>query len=242
MLHGAIGSHLDWTRAQEFFNKKGFLTELHDLYSYIQKENYSFNQFSNSLNHSLSEGENNKQNLIGYSLGGRLALHALLDSPSLWNKAVIVSAHTGLAEKNSGEREARIASDRMWADLAYSKDLEWTDFLVKWNQQSVLKPSINELLGWSDRLSLESVREDVGTSLTSWSLGLQEDLLERLSCLTMPILWVVGENDPKFVEIAKKATDVLANAKLQIIGNSGHRVPWEQSGEFHSLVSEWFTD
>jgi len=238
MLHGAIGSHLDWANTQECLQGKGVLTEAHNLYDYLKTSECSFDQFVKEFEQALVTTR--KQCLLGYSLGGRLALHALLESPSLWEKAVIVSAHTGLPQQNENEREAREQADRKWAQMARDMNTPWSEFLTKWNQQGVLKAQTNQSLNWIDRLSLESVRGQIATSFESWSLGSQDDLLEKLSYLTVPILWIVGEEDQKFLEIAMKATNVLPYGELRVVKNAGHRVPWEQSNEFHSLISEWF--
>lgn len=242
MLHGAVGSYRDWSGIQESLERKGFLTDSHDLYKHLEEGGSSFGEFTSSFVQNLrsSEINNQKQNLIGYSLGGRLALHLLLEQPLLWNKAVIVSAHSGLAESAMIEREARIELDSGWAELSRNSGVSWSDFLAQWNRQGVLRLSSDQELGWSERNDLESVRNQISASFYSWSLGLQDDLLGRMSTLSVPILWVVGESDPKFLEIAKVAVSALPNAKLEVVKGAGHRVPWERPEKFHSLVSEWF--
>ncbi|MEQ1840332.1 MAG: alpha/beta fold hydrolase, partial [Verrucomicrobiales bacterium] len=74
------------------------------------------------------------RHLLGYSMGGRIALQALADEPDFWTGAVIISAHPGL--KTEQERAQRRKSDLAWAHLA--RTAPWSDFLAKWNAQSVL--------------------------------------------------------------------------------------------------------
>jgi 2-succinyl-6-hydroxy-2,4-cyclohexadiene-1-carboxylate synthase len=50
----------------------------------------------------------------------------------------------------------------------------------------------------------------------------------RLERIETPVLWVAGERDAKYVEIAKRAVQRLPRAELWICPNAGHRVPWEQ--------------
>src|SRR5262245_20355380 len=58
--------------------------------------------------------------LIGYSLGGRLALHCLTQTPSLWSGGVIISGHPGLGDPQM--RQERRETDRKWAQRFISED------------------------------------------------------------------------------------------------------------------------
>ena len=59
--------------------------------------------------------------LLGYSLGGRLAFHALLQQPELWQGAIIVSADPGLDSDCDGRRpvvdhrKSCLARDQQWS-------------------------------------------------------------------------------------------------------------------------------
>lgn len=167
--------------------------------------------------------------LLGYSMGGRLALHALLDNPAKWGKAVIVSAHTGIAEV---DRIPRQALDAAWA--AKSLKGEWGTFLAEWNAQGVLAGE-----AMPDRRALKPRREAVARSFMDWTVGVQEDLLPQLAKVTCPVLWLVGERDVKFLEVARAAVEVIPNATLIVVKDCGHRVPWEKPEEFTSVVREF---
>jgi len=167
--------------------------------------------------------------LLGYSMGGRLALHALLDNPTKWSKAVIVSAHTGIAAE---DRIPRQALDAAWA--AKSLKGEWDTFLAEWNAQGVLGGAT-----MPDRRSLQPRREAVARSFMDWTVGVQEDLLPQLDKVTCPVLWVVGERDTKFLQVARAAVEVIPNATLVVVKDCGHRVPWEKPEEFISAVRDF---
>ncbi len=70
--------------------------------------------------------------LLGYSMGGRLALHALLEDPSPWECAVIVSAHPGL--KDAEERRKRLAA---W--LSRFQNEPFQTVLRDWNWSTTIK-------------------------------------------------------------------------------------------------------
>jgi len=172
--------------------------------------------------------------LIGYSMGGRLSLHALLEDPKMWKRAVIVSAHPGLKEES--ERVERRLKDAEWSALALKG--EWSDFLKKWESQGGLAGA-GEML---DRRVLKSRRASVARSFVDWSLGAQEDLSPRLKEIECPVLWVTGELDQKFTALGKAAVLQLPNAEHQIVSKSGHRVPWECPEKFVELCVDFLKD
>ena len=172
--------------------------------------------------------------MLGYSLGGRLALHALLEKNHPWQAAVVVSAHPGL--ESSVEREARRSADMTWA--AHALTGKWQDFLTRWNEQPVRAgvlprdPSIDNALAMR--------RREIARGMVEWSLGAQQPLWDRLHEITIPVLWVVGQRDTKFLDLATRAVGVLPNATLAVAPASGHRVPWDAESWLATTVAEFF--
>ncbi len=232
-LHGAVGHESDL---------RNFANAMHEsapakldvrrlkLWQYLACCPMPLKKFATQLSADVARMDNSPQ-LMGYSLGGRLALHALLDSPDLWQSAVIVSAHTGLSDPAA--RLERQKTDAEWASKALRS--EWDEFLTEWKNQSVLAG-----VELPDRYRLKAERNEIARSFMDWSLGAQDDLLERLGDLQMPILWVVGERDEKFLRVAEKACAALPNGQLEVVADCGHRVPWEQAEIFHKLAGDFF--
>ena len=162
--------------------------------------------------------------LLAYSMGGRIALHSLLAQPMRWKAVIIISAHSGL--KSEDERVARREKDAEWSTLALKG--EWSDFLTKWDEQSVLQGDVD----LPDRMRLKSRRASIARSFVDWSLGAQEDLSARLSEVSCPILWINGEYDVKFTQLGQQAVSNLQKGKHKIVAGCGHRVPWEKPAEF----------
>src|SRR3954466_10003273 len=71
--------------------------------------------------------------LLGYSLGGRLALQALL-AGAHYECAIFIS--TGLGIDDEVARQARRASDEAWAQRFENDD--WDAVINAWNAQPVL--------------------------------------------------------------------------------------------------------
>ena len=82
-------------------------------------------------------------------------------------------------------------------------------------------------------------RREVARSFVDWSLGAQEPLWTRLGEISIPVLWIAGENDAKFRALAERATALMPNAHLAIAPGAGHRVPWEAETWFAEKVSHF---
>jgi 2-succinyl-6-hydroxy-2,4-cyclohexadiene-1-carboxylate synthase len=148
--------------------------------------------------------------LLGYSMGGRLALQLL--EQQRFTKAVIVSA--GL---NAPDEERR-ARDEEWARRFESE--EWPSLMDAWNAQPVFG---GHALARSEA---DYDRRELARQLREWSPAVLPP--PRLESIETPVLWIAGERDAKYVAIAQHAVARLPHAQLWICPDAGHRVPWEQ--------------
>ncbi|MFD0895074.1 alpha/beta fold hydrolase [Luteolibacter ambystomatis] len=226
-LHGAVGQAADWSG----FTVPGFSIRRVDLWRFLDCCPMSMPDFGRALNEEARR-VSGPNILLGYSMGGRLALHSLLADDSPWDAAIIVSAHPGL--ESEAERSARRESDAVWAAKALRG--EWPDFLAEWNAQPVLGGANP---GMADRRLLAQRRREVGRSFVDWSLGAQQSLWDRLPEIRRPVLWICGECDAKFRALAERAVPLLFQGTLEIIPDAGHRVPWENPGIFGMAVEQW---
>jgi len=167
-----------------------------------------------------------EQVLVGYSMGGRLALQALLTAAP-FDRAVIVSAGLNLEEG----REERRERDDAWARRFESDP--WEGVMRDWNAQPVFGGHVVE------RFEHDYDRHEVGRQLRENSPGLLSPLADRLHEITIPVLWVAGQHDQTYVEIGNRAVTLLPNAELWICPNAGHRVPWEQPELFRARLREF---
>ncbi len=159
--------------------------------------------------------------LLGYSMGGRLAIRALLDG-ARYRRAVIVSA--GLGIESEEERVARRVSDQSWAKRFKSE--EWTELMKAWDAQPIFGG--HRLT----RRESDFDRATLADDLRLQSPATLEPLAQRLHEIAIPILWIAGERDPRYVSEARRALTLLPDAELWICPGAAHRVPWEQP--------EWF--
>ncbi len=218
MLHGAAGHFSDWESFIPMLGTRGVNPV--DLYA---DNPDGFDSFGRHLNAGSSDGDV----LIGYSMGGRLALHALVNEGSPWSRAVIISSHTGLMDETS--RQQRIQSDQVWAELA---EKDFSRFLDEWSRQPVFG---GREMPWSKARNTLSP-ERLKRCFTSWSLGRQRNLLPELEKIEIPVLWITGEEDKKFTKIAASAVEKMKESNLEVIPDSGHRCPWEQPESTSAII------
>jgi len=232
-LHGAVGAASDWRPLAKGLAELGISTRAVDLWRFLECGSVPMPEFGKRLN-ADAEGEvsrGRRRVLIGYSMGGRLALHALLEKGP-WEAAVIISANPGLRDPQ--EISARRASDTLWATQALT--LGWDDFLGKWNAQPLLNGAMRD--DREDRKLIQRRRE-IARSFVDWSVANQTSLWDRLHEIEIPVLCIAGENDAKFSEIAKEAVSLLPNAEIAIAPEAGHRVPWENGNWLVEELRRW---
>lgn len=220
-LHGAVGMAADWRGFAKHLAAAGIGSRAVDLWRFLDCCPLPLTEFGKTLNAEAS-GEVTRgrgRALLGYSMGGRLALHALLEKDHPWQAAVIVSAHPGLETDHA----ARRAADAEWATRALAGN--WQEFLDAWNSQSIL--GTGPMRDKQASSSLVMRRREIARSFVDWSLGAQAPLWDRLHEISIPVLWIAGENDPKFLALAERAASLIPNAHLAIAPEAGHRVPWE---------------
>ncbi|HRQ40027.1 MAG TPA: 2-succinyl-6-hydroxy-2,4-cyclohexadiene-1-carboxylate synthase [Chloroflexota bacterium] len=165
--------------------------------------------------------------LLGYSMGGRLALATAVTYPHRVSRLILESASPGLA--TAAERQARVVQDRELADWIEANGIEafvnrWEQ-LSLWDSQKQLPPEIRQELR-QQRLQNNPV--GLANSLRGMGAGAQPSLWEQLPGLTIPTLLLAGELDTKFEAINRQMAALLPNAHLEIVLGAGHTVHWER--------------
>ena len=159
--------------------------------------------------------------LLGYSMGGRLALDLL--QRRRFDKAIIISAGLNAPDP------ARRARDEEWARRFESE--EWPSLMRAWNAQEVFGGHVVA------RREEDFDRAELARQLREYSPAVLPP--PQLEQIVTPILWIAGERDAKYVEIAQRAVARLPHAELWICPKAGHRVPWEQPDALGARVRDF---
>src|SRR4051794_14489031 len=135
---------------------------------------------------------------VGYSMGGRLALHVALAFPELVERLVLVSATAGIDDVM--DRAVRREEDEL---RARSAEAGADEFLPRWLAGPLFDQLSDEAAGLDSRQTSSAV---LASHLRLMGTGTQEPLWDRLGELEMPVLVVAGERDTKFVQLGKRMT------------------------------------
>jgi 2-succinyl-6-hydroxy-2,4-cyclohexadiene-1-carboxylate synthase len=173
---------------------------------------------------------------VGYSMGGRLALHLAVARPGLVDGLVLIGATAGI--EDDAQRAARRTAD---VQLAASIERDGVaPFLDRWLAQPLLAGLPHRADDRADRL--RNTAAGLAASLRLAGTGTQEPLWDRLVELTMPVLLVTGELDTKFTAIAERMAASLPRATLAVVPDAGHTVHVERPDAFVDVLERWLAD
>lgn len=226
-LHGFLGKPNDWNFLNLPYIRSHDLLQIgkpgvhQDLWSWAKA-------FNNVIENSQSS---TPRILLAYSMGGRLALHALLSQPALWDGAIIVSAHPRFPP--SLNKSERLQSDLQWAERFLNEP--WDTLMASWNDNEVFSRGAPAF----ERQERDYSRKQLADMMYYWTVAKQEDITERLSQVNVPILWVAGENDSRYATQAKVLELKHPASQIWIAPKSGHRVPWEYPELFKQKLEEF---
>jgi 2-succinyl-6-hydroxy-2,4-cyclohexadiene-1-carboxylate synthase len=232
-LHGFLGNRLEFATVISRLDRFNCISI--DLPGHGETQaswEYSLPNTADSIIENLPVDQ---ANLVGYSMGGRLALYLALNYPDRFPKAVIESGSPGL--KTELERAQRIQCDR---ELANRLEADFDQFLIDWYNMSLFKsfaahPNFEQIL--EQRKKNNPI--ELARSLKEMGTGMQLSLWEKLKSHRQPLLLMVGEYDRKFIEINQEMVSLCETAEFAIVPNCGHNVHFEKPGEFVDRVQRF---
>jgi 2-succinyl-6-hydroxy-2,4-cyclohexadiene-1-carboxylate synthase len=175
--------------------------------------------------------------LLGYSMGGRLALYLAIHYPHRFRSLILESASPGL--KTEAERESRRQRDNALADRIERDGIEaFVDFwetLPLWASQEQLPAPTRARLR-QQRLQNNPI--GLANSLRGMGTGVQPSLWPHLAEVTTPVLLLTGELDRKFVSIAQEMAPLFPRAQHIIIPHAGHTIHLERPKTYLETVRE----
>jgi pimeloyl-ACP methyl ester carboxylesterase len=163
--------------------------------------------------------------VIGYSLGGRVALH--LD-PNRYQKLFLLSVHPGL---QSGRSE-RLEQDEAWAQRLLDQDEK--TWLEAWNGQAVFQGDLNR-----PQRQIQASRRVWAHLLRHGSLGHQNPQWDKIKTMAQQIFWLVGTRDEKFLALKSDWLKVLPADHVVEIAGAGHGLVFEAPAKVARVLRPW---
>ena len=160
--------------------------------------------------------------LVGYSMGGRVALHVALSRPDRIAALVLIGARAGIDDPV--ERTERIAADETLADRIESEGIEW--FADYWADRPLFATQRTRL-SVHQQADLRAQRlscnpQGLAHSLRGMGAGAVESIGCRLSDLVMPCALIAGSDDAKFAAIAHQMAMAMPRTTVCSIPDAGH--------------------
>jgi len=240
LLHGFTGSKASWAMVRAAFRPTRRVialdlpghgdTTIHDI-----GFDYSLARTADLVAAALAELRVMRADVLGYSMGGRLALQLALAHGERIGRLVLESASAGLATAAARARRRR-------ADAGLAAAIERDGivaFVQRWEalplfrSQNALPPAVRRTLR-RQRLACRS--QGLARSLRGMGIGAQPWLGPRLGELAMPVLLVTGDADRKFTRTAARLASRIPRAEHAIVTAAGHTPHLEQPERFVRLV------
>ncbi len=243
LLHGFTGSAETWTDHARIFGD-AFTTYTIDLIGHgrtdspADLQHYRMEQCVADVIAILDRLDLERTALLGYSMGGRVALHLALTAPERIRALVLESASPGIDDPT--ERAARVRADEALADSIERDGLE--AFVDRWENVPIFasqRQLPSEVWQRQREQRLQNSSVGLANSLRGMGAGAMEPVWARLGDLAMPVFLMVGELDEKYLALGKKMEIALPNARLLIAEDAGHAVHLEAPHLFDRAVSSW---
>ncbi|MEH7414618.1 2-succinyl-6-hydroxy-2,4-cyclohexadiene-1-carboxylate synthase [Neobacillus drentensis] len=246
LLHGFTGDSSTW---RPFFDKWGSHSRLivPDIIGHGNTESpeglkhYQIESMAKSLNNILDKIGVHQVDLLGYSMGGRLALTFALLFPNRVRKLILESSSPGL--KTESERELRRMNDAKLAKFIVDKGLK--SFVDYWEGISLFQTMRRlpaAVQGKIREQRLMNSSQGLANSLLGMGTGSQPSWWEELVQVSCDVLLLTGGLDLKFCQIAKAMSAKLKKAKWIVVENSGHAIHVEVPEKFGTIVSDFLSN
>jgi 2-succinyl-6-hydroxy-2,4-cyclohexadiene-1-carboxylate synthase len=237
-FHGFLGSGLDWKEIIEKLSQNFYCLAL-DLPGHGKTRvhgpisDYSMESFAVSITKFVKNKELHNAILLGYSMGGRIALFLSAMVKNLWSAAILESATPGLRQEK--QRIERRTKDTKIANKLEKEKLE--DFLNDWYQQPLFA-TIGQVKNFNSILKQRQNNDpfELAKALRMMGVGVQPSLWNACKMVNIPILLLAGEFDRKFCNILRDMNTVNTEFGVKIVKNAGHNVHLEQPDAYYKEI------
>ena len=244
-LHGFTGSTATWTKIVDLLDGE-YKTIAVDLTGHgkttVPKEpsRYSMAEQIADLEELVDKLKLKSFTIVGYSMGGRVALAYAHRYPERVSSLILESASPGI--KDESERLERQEADKKLSERiirdGIPRFVEFWENIALFNSQKRLSAEIQSTVR-EERLSQNVT--GLATSLVGMGTGSQPSYWDKLHTVNIPVLLITGEIDTKFVNIAQEMLEYLPLAKHRTIKDVGHAIHVEKPTLFATMVMEHVT-
>jgi len=185
------------------------------------RSGYQFSHCARGLAGILDQLNIDKCFICGYSMGGRTALLFASLFPASVSALAVIGASGGIEDR--AERSQRKENDEELARFVESRGIE--PFIERWlkhplfaGQQKLGKKFLKE----TRRQRLKNDPSSLAFILRIMGTGSQKPLYQSIGQLDIPMIFIAGEEDKKFCDLAIKLQQSCLRGYSHFIRQAGH--------------------
>ena len=175
-----------------------------------------------------------RTHLVGYSMGGRLALHVAARRPERLLSLLTIGAHAGLDED---ARAGRIQGDEALAERIEKDGIE--SFVDYWSALPLFAGLERRGEGYVAQVRAERLQNHVAglaCSLRGMGAGLMEPIWDDLGRVNVPCTFVAGQLDHGYVASARRLAASVPRGQVQLVLRAGHAAHQERPDAFARIL------
>ncbi len=242
MLHGFLGNAAEWKPVAEVFSKQFYCIAVDlpghgDSQQITLPEDKAFEAFDEHMLVLADSLRLEKYSMLGYSLGGRLAMSHMLSYPDQVEHVIAESANPGLASEL--ERGRRRMQDKQWARRFREDPIE--DVLRDWYSQPVFADLTD-----SERWKLVEQRKSGKTDaladmLLATSVARQKNLWQLMTQGGFSLGYICGSKDSRYKEVGRRLLQRSPGVIQQQVEGAGHNVHLHHKERFVQAFNSLFS-
>ena len=240
LLHGFTGSVRTWDDVRPALVGRASIIAV-DLIGHGRSasppdaQRYTLEWCARDLVSLLDELGLDRVDVLGYSMGGRVALHFAIHHAERVRALILESASPGIEDQD--ERRKRVEADRALAQRILESGIE--AFVAEWERQPLLQLASHVSETARPRqheLRLQNNPLGLANSLRGMGAGRQVPLWSKLEHLSFPVHLIVGEQDQRYTAMAGRMQSLLPRASSTTVPGAGHTAHLDAPGLFVKTV------
>lgn len=245
-IHGFTGNAGDWNEIIPSINPDYQCVAI-DLVGHGKSDSpidvslYNFSSISQQLRFIIYQFTNEPVTLVGYSMGGRVALNFAIENPGQVLSLILESSSAGIDDEI--QRLQRQNEDEKLA--AYIENNTMENFVDYWmnidlfsSQRALSKDKINEIR--NNRL--KNNKTGLANSLRGFGAGKMIPLYDKLKEFSQKTLLITGEKDTKYCNLNLRMSKIFLSSKHIILSNAGHNTHLEKSEDFIDAINSFLSE
>ncbi len=240
-LHGFTGSSEDWEFIFDF-TPQNYLPFAIDLIGHGKTDSpndpqfYTCTSIVNQINSILNFFNFDKIILVGYSMGGRIALSYSLKNIDKILALVLESTTAGI--ESIEEKKKRVEQDFLLSEFIINEGVE--KFIEYWFNTPLFS-ELKQLENFNQIIEKRKLNNPIGlaNTLKSFSTGLMNSYWDKLNLINFPVLLITGGKDEKYTSQNFLMNNLIPNSRHKIIPNANHNTHLEKPELFTNFVLEF---